>query len=332
MEFMKAMGLHPNRLTNIWVPFVVASVALLREGGRIAMVLPAELLQVTYAAQLRQFLADSFDRITIFTCNEMFFANAEQEVVLLLAEDRLAQSSSKNACDIALIEAASVDRLLASKPKTQRSKDGRKCVQHDTEKWLKYFLNAKEIGFMRQLRSHAEVTTLDEHAEVDVGVVTGKNDFFVLCHEQVIEHELTDFVVPLVGRSSQLPGTVLRQRDHRQLGKTGKRVYLLNIQSTPEHQLPDRLRNLISSGERQGVHKGYKCRIRNRWYEVPSVWEPDCFFFRQIYDFPRVVVNKAKATSTDTIHRMRCRSSSSRVASNLYTHRTAASAEIEGRR
>ena len=94
MAFMQRKGLQPNKLTNIWVPFVVAGTALLREGGRLAMVLPAELLQVTYAAQLRQFLADSFGRITIFACNEMFFHDAEQEVVLLLAEDKLSRRAA----------------------------------------------------------------------------------------------------------------------------------------------------------------------------------------------------------------------------------------------
>jgi hypothetical protein len=64
---------------------------------------------------------------------------------------------------------------------------------------------------------------------------------------------------------------------------------------------------------------------------VPSVWEPACFFFRQIYDFPRVVLNEAGATSTDTIHRFSCDGSAARVAANFYTHLTAASAEIEGR-
>ena len=55
------------------------------------------------------------------------------------------------------------------------------------------------------------------------------------------------------------------------------------------------------------------------------------FFFRQIYDFPRVIVNGSSATSTDTIHRMRYRGDSRILAGNLYTYLTAASAEIEGR-
>ena len=65
MAIMAQLGLSPNRLTNIWVPFVVAAVASLRPGGRLALVLPAELLQVTYAAQLRTFLTDRFARIDI---------------------------------------------------------------------------------------------------------------------------------------------------------------------------------------------------------------------------------------------------------------------------
>jgi len=55
-------------------------------GGRLGMIVPAELLQVTYSAQLRKYLVDRFERIEIVACNEMFFPNAEQEVVLLFAE------------------------------------------------------------------------------------------------------------------------------------------------------------------------------------------------------------------------------------------------------
>jgi adenine-specific DNA-methyltransferase len=53
--------------------------------------------------------------------------------------------------------------------------------------------------------------------------------------------------------------------------------------------------------------------------------------FRQIYDFPRVVLNQSGATATDTIHRLTCREERELVISNTYTYLTAASAEIEGR-
>jgi hypothetical protein len=79
------------------------------------------------------------------------------------------------------------------------------------------------------------------------------------------------------------------------------------------------------------VHHGYKCSIRKPWYAVPSVWTPDGFLFRQIYDFPRLVHNRAEATSTDTIHRFRATGDAAAAIANAYTYLTAASAEIEGR-
>lgn len=331
MAYMESRGLRPNRLTNIWVPFVVAAVAMLREGGRLGMVIPAELLQVTYAAQLRQHLADSFRRVTIYACNEMFFESAEQEVVLLLAEDRLAGTDPTNKCDVSLVEAGTVAELLASSPRRPKRGERPKVVQHDTEKWLKYFLDAAEIDFMRSLREHAEIATLAVHGSIDVGVVTGNNDFFVLTQEQVNAHRLTDFVVPMVGRSNQLAGAVIRGAEFRELAAAGKPVYLLHLAQRILSEFTAGLRRLIAAGEERGVHLGYKCSIRDPWYRVPAVWEPDCFFFRQIYDFPRIVVNKAGATSTDTIHRFRCSTPAAKVAANLYTHLTAASAEIEGR-
>jgi hypothetical protein len=98
-------------------------------------------------------------------------------------------------------------------------------------------------------------------------------------------------------------------------------------------KLPPGLAKYIRGGESAQVHTGYKCSIREPWYAVPAVWTPDAFLFRQIYDFPRAVLNKAGATSTDTIHRMRVTrpNDPGQLVGSLYTHLTAASAEIEGR-
>ncbi len=331
MGVMERFGLHPNRLTNVWVPFVVGAISCLKDNGRLAMVLPAELLQVSYAAQLRQFIVDSFARVTVYTCNEMLFDNAEQEVVLLTAEGKLAMRAPQHACDIRLIEAQGRLELLGRKPIAHRRKSQAKFVRHDSEKWLKYFLDSREIEFMRSLREHPEIAALKQHATIDVGIVTGRNEFFVMSRAEVERHRLRRFVVPLVGRSAHLAGAILWKNDHDELGQSGKPVYLLHLAGHRADQFTPELSSLLAAGEKRGYHTGFKCRIRNPWYSVPAVWEPDCFLFRQIYDFPRAVLNMAGATSTDTIHRMRCLSSPPLVADNLYTHLTAASSEIEGR-
>src|SRR5690606_40290928 len=83
------LGLNPNKLTNIWVPFLVVSASLLKDNGKMAMVIPAELFQVKYAAETRVFLSKFFERITIITFKKLVFANIQQEVVLLLCEKKV---------------------------------------------------------------------------------------------------------------------------------------------------------------------------------------------------------------------------------------------------
>jgi adenine-specific DNA methylase len=332
MAIMAEQGLSPNRLTNIWVPFVVAAASSLRPGGRLALVLPAELLQVSYAAQLRSFLTDRFARIDIVACNELFFEKAEQEVVLLLADGALAAASEANCCRVTMTESRTLAEITNRSPSVVLAGAQPKTIRHDNEKWLKYFLTGREITFMRALRDASVTANLSSHASVDVGVVTGRNEFFVLSSEQVAELKLESYTAPLVSRSVHLKGAVVGKRDWKAMAAAGDRVHLLHLAPINGTKLSGALARYIRSGEGAEVNKGYKCSIRAPWYAVPSVWTPDGFLFRQIYDFPRAVLNKAGATSTDTIHRVTCKvDKPERVIANTYTWLTAASAEIEGR-
>ncbi len=332
MAIMGEQGLKPNKLTNIWVPFVVAATASLKVGGRLALVLPAEILQVTYAAQLRSFLTNRFKRIDVVACNELFFEKAEQEVILLLADGALKRPSESNVCRVAMTEADRVSDITDRSPIVLLKAAKPKTVQHDNEKWLKYFLDNKQIEFMRALRDAEITASMSAHASIDVGVVTGKNEFFVLSSDQVADLGLEGYTTPLVSRSVQLKGSRLGKTDWKSLSASGDRVHLLNISPAQLERLSPKLKRYIQDGENKEFHKGYKCSIRKPWYTVPSVWTPDGFAFRQIYDFPRMVLNTSDATSTDTIHRMRSKGSKpERIIANTYTWLTAASAEIEGR-
>ena len=331
MAIMAELGLKPNRLTNIWVPFVVAASATLRSGGRLALVLPAELLQVSYAAQLRSFLADRFSRIDIIACNELFFDNAEQEVLLLLADGAIPVPLSGNRSRVAMTEADSVSEVVGRRPGEVIAEASPKTIHHDSEKWLKYFLTGQEISLMRQLRKAPNITNLSTFASVDVGVVTGRNSFFVLSHEDIAELGLEEYGVPIVSRTDQLKGARLCPQDWRSLANDGNRVHLLHLSPLNGDPLEGCIERYIQMGEEQRIHEGYKCSIRSPWYAVPSVWQPSGFLFRQIYDFPRAVLNQANATSTDTIHRLTCRVQPEQVIASTYTYLSAASAEIEGR-
>lgn len=332
MTIMQGLGLRPNKLTNVWVPFVVAAAETLETGGRMALVIPAELLQVTYAAQLRAFLTERFAHLDVVACNELFFEGVEQEVVLLLANGALPRRRPGNACRVAVTEARAIPDLLATDPVRLLAGAEEKDVRGDREKWLKYFLTGCEIGLMRELRAHPRVTELGQLAEIDVGIVTGANAFFVLRGSDVAQRGLGSVVRRIVSKSAHIRGSVLTDSDWCALAQADERVHLIDIRQDARGRIPARAAAYVAEGESAGVHEGYKCSIRTPWYHVPARWNPDAFLFRQIHDFPRFILNRAEATATDTIHRMRTRGiDPAVVVAGAFSHLTAASAEIEGR-
>jgi adenine-specific DNA-methyltransferase len=82
-EIMRQVGLHPTKLLNAWLPFLIASTLLLKEHSRLAMIIPAELFQINYASETRHFLSDFYNQITIVTFKKLVFADIQQEVLLL---------------------------------------------------------------------------------------------------------------------------------------------------------------------------------------------------------------------------------------------------------
>lgn len=57
-------GVRLSRLASSWAAFVIHSALFLKPGGRLGLVLPAELMSANYAAPVRQFLGVSPERTT----------------------------------------------------------------------------------------------------------------------------------------------------------------------------------------------------------------------------------------------------------------------------
>jgi adenine-specific DNA-methyltransferase len=327
LSFMRQAGLHPNRLTNTWLPFLVTSALLLKEQGRVAMVIPAELFQVNYAAETRQFLSDFFDKITIVTFKKLVFDDIQQEIVLFLGERDRSQSKG-----IRTIEFENAQELSTySHP--EFSMDDLKPIDHSTEKWTQYFLDKEEILLLRSLRANPKLTTLGKVASVDVGVVTGENRFFILNEQQVKDWSLEPFAQRIVSRSSHLQGMIFHDSDWVDNVKKQHAAFLLCPPKLPLDQLPEPLKAYIVWGEQANFNKGYKCQIRTSWYIVPSIWTPEAFMLRQVHGYPKIILNAANATCTDTIHRVRFlnETEGKTIATAFINSLTLAFSEVTGR-
>jgi adenine-specific DNA methylase len=287
-----------SKLTNAWVSFVVGAALLLKdEGGKIGFVLPAEILQVSYAKQLRAFLAHFFNKINIVSFQKLVFPNIQQEVVLLLCEKNdtddhnIEHIELKDATELAMLDVA---RLRSPKKK----------LDFNSNKWTFYFLEQEEIDFLENIAKRHNIPMLGKFANVEVGITTGSNDFFSVPLSVVEKFALQQFAEPLVGRSVQVSGAVFTHADWEINRNSKAKAHLLVF---PERQYLEKEEDAleyIANGENRGIHEGYKCGIRNDWFVVPSLKISDALFIRRNNLFPRLIANDAGAFTTDTMHRV----------------------------
>lgn len=297
---LRPRGFSPNRLTNAWIPFLVLSAYALSPDGRLAMVIPAELLQVDYASETRRFIASFFRRTTIVLFRNNVFDGIQQEVVLLLCE------KSANTDGIRTIEVADAngldDTLLAS----METVETQTCLP-DGQKWTRFLLSPQENDLLDRLAGRNDIVPANDLFEVNVGLVSGENDFFILNRSTVDSWRLGNAVRPIVSRAEQVPGLVFGAGDFKAMSDAGKRVHLFDPGTGPAEQFPPSVSEYIAHGERRKFNANYKCRIRTPWYRVPESWVADAFLTRQVNAAPRMILNGAKALVTDTLHKIRFR-------------------------
>ncbi len=324
-ELSEEIGIKLNRLTNIWIPFLILSTECLKENGKLGMVIPAELFQVDYAAVTRKYLTEKFEHLTIITFKKLLFEGTQEEVVILLGEKK----SNKKGIEVVELEDAS--ELISKKIDLDATET--KELDHSTEKWVKYYLSTEELNLLRRLENDERLCLTTDLFETNVGVVSGQNKFFVMDKKSVEERDLQSKVQPIVGRAEQLSGITFSDKDFEEVSNAGKKVYLFTPDNVDFAELSEAEKKYIQLGEKEEYHKGYKCRIRNRWYIVPQSWKPNAFMLRQINRVPKIVVNYTSSTNTDTLHKIRFLDgvNGNHVAAAFINSFTFAQCEITGR-
>ncbi|MDR2223137.1 MAG: N-6 DNA methylase [Flavobacteriaceae bacterium] len=326
-DMMFKMGLSPNKLMNIWASFLVVSASLLKEKGKLGMVIPAELFQVKYAAETRVFLSKFFSNITIITFKKLVFEDIQQEVVLLLCD-----KDPKIKQGIKVIEVEDINELIKIDWDVI-NKTVVKSLDHSSEKWTKYFLDEKEIQLLRKIKVDTRVEPASSVMEVRVGIVTGRNEFFMLNKEQISQWKLENSTKKVVGRSVHLKGVIYDDSDFNENVDNGYPVNMFLPEELEKEKLPLEVRDYIDYGEKNDFHTGYKCKIRKLWYITPSLWKPDAFALRQVGDYPKLIVNNTDASCTDTLHRIRMKKEGMAdiIALSFLNSLTFAFTEIMGR-
>lgn len=310
----RAQGVELTNLASSWAHFVVHSVAFLGSSGRLGLVLPAELLHTDYGEPVRELLLRRFGSLIVVAFDRGVFNGAQVDAVLLLASNddhlglRVVRVPDERALDT-LDVSATTDVAVVT---PQRRWSG----SVDTEAGLVY----------EKLRASGLAIPLGAIASVDIGFVSGANDFFILSRQEAARRDLpAGMLTPTMRRPGDIPGLLASEGEVRLLLDLAGR-------SAPSDA---HLLAYLQEGQASGITTRYKCRVRRPWYAVPLPRSrPDAFLPYMSHLGPRLIVNDAGAWSSNLLHGVTLgllapppRALAVAMTSSL----TLLSAEIEGR-
>lgn len=287
-----AAGVGLTGLASSWAAFTVHSALFLREGGRLGLVLPAELLSVNYAAPVRQFLFESFRDVDLVLFEKQVFPGAEADVVLLLA-DGYGKGPTDHASFRQTTDAdtlASMDQVATTW--TPTSADA---------KWTGSLVSQAAAAMLVDLQAQGVFTELQTWGETTLGTVTGNNKFFAMSPARARTLGLhTGETLPLSPPgSAHLRGLALTKSALRRLGEQGKSTRLFR---PDERRRSDAAESYIQAGEQTGVHLAYKCRVRRVWYQPPVIAPADLLLTYMNADTVRITTNEAGAHHLNSVH------------------------------
>lgn len=315
-----ASGVMLSGLASSWAPFIVHAARFLSHEGRLALVLPAELLHADYAGPVREFLLRRFGAVTVVTFDEAVFPGAMIDTVLLMAEG----GERRGLRIVQLRDSSQLAELDDLEP----------FGAAPARRWSIRTGGDGALALQR-LHDRGALRRLGDVASVDIGFVTGANDFFMLTFAEAKRYGLSRRLFrPAIARPSQFRGAILRADEEAEMLRN-ERCGVLALAAPGLDERPTALGRYLRRGKRRGVHRGYKCRVRSPWYSVPGIRVPDAFMSYMSNVTPRVVLNEAGFSSSNLVHQLTFhiteRAYSRAYIAALHSSPALLSFELEGR-
>lgn len=286
-------GVSLTGLASSWAAFTVHSALHLKPGGRLGLVLPAELLTVNYAADVRRFLMEHFCSVGLVLFVDRVFPGVQEEVVLLLADGfDPAGTHGTDHCEVfQLQDGAALQEFSAAHRWAPPSR---------SSKWSAGLLSSDALAAYLAATTGDHFTPMETWGDTTLGMVTGNNGYFALSPARVAELGLTgsDLIRLSPPGSRHLRQLGLSRRTWRQLAAQGSSTWLFRPSASPSPAAVA----YIALGEATGVDTAYKCRTRKPWWRVPYLRPADLFVTYMNADTPRLCANHAQVHHLNSVH------------------------------
>ena len=320
--------LNLSAKASLWAYFLIHGIRFIKDGGRMAWVLPGSFLNANYGKDVHEILIKNFDKVTAIVLNERIFLleGAEERSVIVICENR----GAKPANDLAIHYADSVaalEELFSSSMLSHEENKFSGRVAYD-------LLPNDSKRALDSIFMHSAIYNFGDVADVKIGIVTGDNKFFILNKHKFKENRLTKATFkPIVTKFRMIAGLALTQDDIDLEVNSGMKCIL--VDTTNIRSNSSALIEYLETYPSDKFKANKTFAKRKIWHKADDGNTPCAFMSYMQHNGPKIALNTARSTSTNSVHRVYFRNISKQIqkmaAISFVSTLTQISAEIEGR-
>jgi hypothetical protein len=294
-----------------------------------AFVVPAEIGHAPYAAPLLEYLIANFTKVQVVAVRAKLFPDLSEDCWLLYADGHGGRTDR--------IRFTVVDRFEPTKAKQPPATGEDVLVSEWRETWGRrlrpFVLPASVRALYARAAAHPKSLRFGMAAQIGIGYVSGANDFFHLKPSMARKLGIpAELLHPTVRNGRVLPAKQLTKSTLQEWHAADEPFMLLKLPKAPLIELPSKVRRYLDSEAGREAREAYKCRVREPWFSVPDVHQPDYFLSYMSGVSANLVRNSGGATCTNSVHGVRVRDAKvmQRIAKHWTGDFVALSREIEG--
>lgn len=247
-----------SKMMNIWTFFVLGALLDLSSHGKMAFIVPTEIINGTYANPVRTILTFKGCRVMLVAPQESIFPDTQQSTLVMLVEAggndfSLHYAPVKNIADTNLIDLWRTDKYKTA---------------IKTSSWQRCVIPPAAVDVLRQAEANPFVKKLSELASVSVPPTSGANKFFTVNKSTIARYHLEDYALPAFTSPTQCPGILYEQHDWDSDAEADKKVFLLMFDDKAIDHM-GALQYIAENGP--GLAFRYKCKVRKPfWWKLPT--------------------------------------------------------------
>lgn len=318
---------------SLWAYFVLHSLSFLKPGGRMAWVLPSSFLYSDYAKQVRDTLSKRFERCLLINLHErLFISDGTEEISVITLCEGLVESNPGP--DMQIVSASNTSEIEKVIERWKKKKiKGKSNILASNR-----LSNTQAKKLFEQLCAGNSTKLLGELFDIQIGIVSGANSFFILNSENWKKHKLPEKVASRVLTKFRFAkGMTLEQEDVETILQNGENCLL--VDTTKVKQIDSKVQEYLDTFPKDKIETMSTFTRRKRsgvWHRFNDNRIPDAFFPYMQNAGTWIVINNADVNATNSIHRLYRREKFSEKDLKLATISILStfsqlSAEIEGR-